>query len=83
MSSLYTAKELAAKLGVDPSTIRRWVNAGLVTSSEKSGGISPRRRYTEDDLLRARMVQALLSVPIRRRKLRIAVARAMGAVRAG
>jgi DNA-binding transcriptional MerR regulator len=77
---VYTAKEVCTLLRLDPSTLRRWVDAELVVSSARTGGSKPRRRYTDHDLLRARVVQSLLSVPLRGKRLRVAVARTMGAL---
>lgn len=80
---LYTAKEIAKKLEIGESTFRRWVDDGLVNSSAKSGGHSPRRRYTEKDLKRARVVKALVSSPhgLRGERLRAKVGRIMGELR--
>lgn len=72
MSHTYTAKEVSAILDVPVRTLQRWVDLGLVISSAHSGG-TRRRRYTMDDVHRARIVQALRTVPLRGARLRAAV----------
>jgi DNA-binding transcriptional MerR regulator len=78
---VYSAKEVAALLDVGESTVRRWKSQKLVEPSARTGGIYPRGRYTIDDLIRARVVQALLSVPLRGKELSVAVESTIGAVR--
>jgi excisionase family DNA binding protein len=47
ISSTITAKEAAALIGVDPSTLARWTKDGKLTAFKLPNG---RKRYRKDDV---------------------------------
>ena len=52
----YTTKEVATAIGVGYQTLLRWLYAGKLDEPERMilGGASIRRRWTKDDIKRAR-----------------------------
>lgn len=48
MDKTYRTSEAAARLGVHPSTLRRWDKTGILRPSIRT--LTGERRYTEEDL---------------------------------
>lgn len=52
---LFTAREVAAQMRVDPKTVTRWSKAGKLSSIRTPGGHRRFRRDVIDALLRGQM----------------------------
>ena len=48
MNKTYRTSEAAARLGIHPSTLRRWDKTGILRPSIRT--LTGERRYTEEDL---------------------------------
>lgn len=55
---LLTSSEVAALFGVQPHTVRRWVNDGVLPSMKTLGGHARIRRDAVDALLRTNTTEA-------------------------